>query len=531
MAKQVTISRRIEIRINTNNKDEKDEHYKTLRAWRDVACNGANMAISAMYTTLKGENITYLEKKLDALRTRSFDFEDLEKKAQKQLSKDEDKGIYELIKQEKKDLFITSELAFYYRMLAVYYKDAGIPTVIISCISSQVMKDFTSDKSDYLRNNQSLRTYKKKMPIPFTSASIRNIRRSADNTPKEGSGKVYKDFCFTLFGIPLRTHFGKDRSNNYYLLNEAFSMHFLPDAIFDSQKRISDKLLESRAAGNGELTNVYTLGDITFSAEYENRDDETVQKKNAKDIVYLDVNEKEEHRYIITATLSRLDEKNQPIISEHKFLMVPCKIDKKDAYKITSNYKLGDSKIQLMEKQEEDNFGKKYERTKIFLLASLTFDKEPWKLDEDSICYCELDPEIPIKVRIGNKQYNIGNKEEFQYRRLGIQGAYSRIQKNLTFNNGGRGRMKKYEPLETYKNYEKDFVADKVHNYALRVIKYCLEYNCKYIYLCAPKKPVGNDTEEEKFLIRNWSYGQAQSKIEYKAARYNIEVVTYSEIE
>jgi hypothetical protein len=518
--KQVTISRKIEIRINTTNKDEKDEYYRTLRAWRDVACNGANMAISAMYTTLKGENITYLEKKLESIRGRSFDFEDLEKKAQRALSKDEDQPIYELIKQEKKDLFITSELAFYYRMLALYYKDAGIPTAIISCISSQVMKDFTSDKSDYLRNNQSLRTYKKKMPIPFTSASIRHIHRSIENNPKNGEEKkVYKDFCFTLFGIPLRTHFGRDKSNNYHLLNEAFSMHFLPDAIKDAQKRLSDRLLESRAAGNGERTNLYMLGDIIFSAEYENREDDTEKVNKEGEI--------EEHRYVITATVSCLDANKQPVTTEHKFLMIPCKIDKKDAYKIASNYKLGDSKIQLMEKQEEDSFGKKYERTKIFLLASLTFDKEPWKLDEDSICYCELDPEIPIKGRVGNKKFQIGNKEEFQYRRTGIQGAYRKHQINLAYNNGGRGRAKKLQALDKYKTYEKDVVSDKIHNYTNRLIKICLDNNCKYIYLCAPKKPVGQDTEEEKYLIRNWSYGQVQMKIESKASRYNIEVVTY----
>lgn len=514
MPKQVTIARKIEIRFNTNDKKERDQYYNTLRAWRDVACHGANMTISVLYGNLKGENLAYLNKKLEALRNRPFDYEDLEKKAQKEIRDEEDKTIYELIKQEKKELFITSEMAFYYRMLAIYYQDAGIPSVIMGCISNQVSKDFASDKSDYLRNNQSLRTYKKDMPIPFTAASIRNIRRSTNGD------KEYKDFCFMLFGLPFRTHFGKDLSNNYYLLSEAFSSSFLPNEIKDAQKRISDLLLESRAAGKGQETNVYTLGNITLSAEYENRENETPAKKDA---------EIEEHRYIITATLSRLDANKQPLVSEHKFIMQPCKIDKKDAYKIVSNYKLGDSKIQISVRRKEDNFGVKSESTKLFLHASLTFDKEPWKLDESVICYCELDPDIPIKIRIGNKNFEIGNKVEFQYRRLGIQGAYSRIKSNMKFNNGGKGYKKKTKALEQYRQYEKDAIADKVHNYSIKVIQYCLKYNCKYIYLCIPKKPKGSDTDEEKFLIRNWSYGQIQDKIEYKANRYNIEVCEYSE--
>lgn len=516
MPKQVTIARKIEIRINTTDKKEKNEHYKTLKAWREVACNGANMAISAMYSTLKGENITYLTKKLEAIRNRPFDYEDLEKKIQKQIRDDEDKPIYELIKAEKKELFVTSELAFYYRLLALYYQDAGIPSAVIGCISNQVSKDFSADKSDYLRNNQSIRTYKKNMPIPFTAASVRNIRRS---TSEEGD-REYKDFVFMLFGIPFRTHFGKDKSNNFYLLSEAFSSHFLPHEIKEAQMRLSNKLLESRAAGKGELPNVYELGNITCSAEYENREDEIKQDRKPNEI--------EEHRYIITATLSRLDANKQPVITEHKFIMQPCKIDKKDAYKIVSNYKLGDSKIQMKDTQFEDNFGVKTERTKLFLFASLTFDKEPWKLDESMICYCELDPEIPIKVRIGSKNFSIGNKEEFQYRRLGIQGAYTRIKKNMTFNKGGRGRKQKLQALNQYREYEKDVISSKVHKYTARVIKYCLAFNCKYIYLCIPKKPKGQDTEEDKFLIRNWSYGQIQDKLQYKADAKNILVCEYT---
>jgi hypothetical protein len=514
MPKKVTVTRKIELRFNITDAKEKNAAYETIKAWRDVACNGANMAISAMYSNLKGESVTYLHHKLAAIRDREFEFEDLEKKIQREKSKEEDKGIYEIIKKEKKDFFITTESAYYYRMLAVYYKDSGIPSVILGCISQQIAKDFSADKSDYLRHNQSLRTYKKNMPIPFTSQSIRQVRRSQND-----KGEQYKDFTFTLFGLPLRTNFGRDRSNNYFLLNEAFSKHFLPDVIKDAQKQLSDWLLDVRATGITEQA-IFNRGDLMCAASYESLEDDT-------DTEPKDDTQQEEHRFRIKATLSKLGTDNQPVVTEHNFLKQPCQIDKKPAYKIESNYKLCDSKIQVLKVQSDKDGGGKVERTKLILLASLSFDKEPWKLDPDKICYCELDPEIPIKLKIGNRQINIGNKEEFQYRRTGIQGAYRKHQVNLKFNNGGHGRQKKMSALDKYKNYEKDVIKDKIHLYTAEVVKKCKENNCKYIYLHIPKKPTDNVTDEEKFLIRNWSYGQIQSILEHKAERFNIEVIEY----
>ncbi len=493
--------------------------YKKLKAWRDVACNGANMAISAMYTTLKGENISFLEKKLGAIRNRSFDFEDLEKKIQSQLSKDENKEIYTEINQEKKEFHQTSEVNFYYRMLAIYYQDQGIPTAILSCIANQVNSDFIANKSDYLKHMQSLRTYKHKMPIPFTAQSIRAIRHFTI----EGQGdKQFKDFCFTLFGVPFRTRFGRDRSNNYFLLKEAFSSEFLPSSIKEKQRKFSDLILEQRVAGrlrqqdagDPERPVVFPLGAITLSLTWKTLSDDP---KKA-------IDDGKDHYYDALATVSEVQSDNTTRVSEHTFRMVPCKIDKVDAYKITSKYKLCDSKIQVAEERHKESFGKKYEGTKLYLLASLSFEKEPWYLDPEKTAYCELDPDTPIKVTIGANTIHIGSRNEFKFRRMGIQGAFRETQRALQHTKGGRGRKRKLQGLDRFHQYEKDVVKLKIHEYSSKLIEICKENNCKTIYLRMPKVPEEVQTDEQKLLIRNWSYAMMDTRIFDKASRWDIDV-------
>jgi hypothetical protein len=513
MSKLLTITRKVELRFNTPHREEINQHYRTLKGWRDIACNGANMIISLLYTGLKAESFTYLDKKVQGLRNTAT-WEELDYKEQKKLSKEEDQEIYKVINAEKQELFnYKTETTYYYERLTQYYNDLKPPSVILSCLANMVVGDFNTNKKDYLRHDQSLRTYKKNMPIPFTAQSIRNVRKSV-NVEKD---KEYKDFCFTLFGLPLRTNLGRDRSNNYFLLNEAFSEWFLPDGIWNIESQISELILKSRADDTDQNTNVHHLGAVVISISYK--------KQTDKEAITPEQRLAEPHRYIIHAELNG---------SPYNFSMKPMRPSKKadeteksvKGYKIVSNYKLGDSKIQLVKDEQYDKeSGEKKERTKIFLLASLQFEEQPWELDEKKIAYCELDPLVPLKVTIGTKTFTIGSKEEFMYRRLGIMGAYRNKQKQLKFEGGGRGRKHKLEALEIYTKYEKDVVSNKIHKYSAELIKICLENQCKYIYLRKPKVPDSVKTDDEKLLIRTWSYGQLDQAIEYKALKKRIELV------
>lgn len=501
MAKMLTITRKIELRINTTNSDDKNEFYNQLRKWRMIACKSANMAISAMYGNLKGEDITYLQHKIAAIEKRDDGFNELDGKEMKAISKAEDKEIYPVIAAEKKELYGTSEVNNYYQLLSKYYK-GHIPSVIMSCINNQVFADFSTDKKDYLDHNQSLRTYKKNMPIPFTSASFCNVRTHVE-TYKD---KEYKNFAFQLFGMPLRTHFGRDKSGNHKLISEAFSDWFLPKVILDSEEKISQLIIDSREAGIDKELQVHYLGDITLAVEYTRIDDER-------------------HRYKITATIGG---------NKHEFFMNPMK-PKKDktkkddpgvipGYKITPNYKFCDSKIILTEEQTTNEAGKKVERTKIFLLASLQFEEKPWDLDKSKVAYCELDPEVPIKVTIGKEVYSIGTKEDFQYRRMGIQGAFRSTQRAMKYTKGGKGRKRKMQGLDRFNKYEKNVVKLKIHEYTKELMDLCVKYQVGTIYL-RNQAQKEEKAKEVEMLLRNWSYYETKTKILYKSTRYNIDLL------
>lgn len=498
MAKQITITRKIELRINSTNKEDINEAYSTLRKWRMISCKAANMVISAMYGNLKGEDIAYLTHKIAALERRPDDFELLSNAEMKALSKAEDKEIYPLIAAEKKGLFGTSEVNSYYQLLSKCYKGV-VPTVILSCINNQVFADFNTDRKAYLDHDQSLRTYKKNMPIPFTSASFRAVHRISEVY----KGNTYNNFAFTLFGLPLRTNFGRDLSGNHKLISEAFSDWFLPSNIWDNEANISEMIVDSREAGIDKEPQVHYLGPTTLAIEYVRIDNER-------------------HRYKITATGDE----------QHEFFMSPMKPVKKDkedpgvipGYKITPNYKFCDSKIILTEEQHTNDAGKKVERTKIFLLASLQFEERPRELDKQKVAYCDLDPEVPIKVTIGDKVFDIGTKDDFQFRRMGIQGAFKETQKALRYVKGGKGRKRKMQGLDRFSKYEKDVVKLKIHTYTKILMNLCLEYKCGVIYL-RNQKQKEEAAKADEMVLRNWSYWETKSKILYKATRYNIDLL------
>lgn len=515
MSKLITITRKIELRVNTDDKIEKNSHYEKLKAWRNIAVEIANMFISILYVGLKGENITYLEKKLDAIRNRPVGFDDMPYKEQSALSKEEDKPIYSAIEADKKEAFALKEAAYYYKLLSDKYKGT-IKTAILSAVTTQVTKDFRNDKKKYLLFTQSLRTYKHNSPMPITADSIRKVRRSINND----TNKEYRDFNFDLFGIPLRTHFGKDLSGNYSLMNRAFSAWFLPDWIWDSEAILSGNILHMRNFHPGKDTVVYYLENAAASITYH----ELPEKDGDGDYK----NHEKKHYYKINI------EHNEKQYDFKMRAMKPKKVEGTDTkeilgYKIASDIKLCDSEIQLTRELYINEFGKKIERTKIFLHAVLQFEEKSKILDDNMAAYVELDPEVPLKVTIGTKVITIGSKEELQYRSLGIQFKFRETQRTLKFTNGGHGRRQKMKALKQFKSYEKDVIKSKIHLYSSELIKICLKYSVKHIFLRIPKEPKDNKTEEEKFLIRNWRYGQMQTSIEYKAGREEMEVSTVQE--
>lgn len=161
---------------------------------------------------------------------------------------------------------------------------------------------------------------------------------------------------------------------------------------------------------------------------------------------------------------------------------------------------------------------------KIFLLAALELPKKVQKLKDHVIAEVSLSIEHPITVQIGKQQFQIGNKEEFLYRRLAIQAARHRFLKAATFNRGGRGRKKKLKSIEKFSEAEKRHVDSRLHLYSRRLIDFCIKSQAGTLLLVnqSSKEEVA---KEEEFLLRNWSYFGLIEKIKYKAEMAGINVI------
>lgn len=123
----------------------------------------------------------------------------------------------------------------------------------------------------------------------------------------------------------------------------------------------------------------------------------------------------------------------------------------------------------------------------------------------------------------------IGNKEEFLYRRIQIQRAVRRCQKNNRYATGGKGRERKCQAIERWHKIEHNYVETKMHTYAKLLVQQAKAQKCKTIVLCDQEQQELDAKAAHKakkpFLLRNWSYYGLKSKIEYKAALYGIDVV------
>lgn len=158
---------------------------------------------------------------------------------------------------------------------------------------------------------------------------------------------------------------------------------------------------------------------------------------------------------------------------------------------------------------------------KIYLLATLETEKQHHILDTSLIAEVSLSLEYPLVVKIGREEYQIGNKEEFLYRRLAIQAARRRLQIAASWNKGGKGRRKKLKSLETYSEKEKNYIESRLHLYSRRLIDHCIRAGAGAILLVnqSQKEEVAR---EDPVLLRNWSYYGLKSKIAYKAGLANI---------
>ncbi len=120
------------------------------------------------------------------------------------------------------------------------------------------------------------------------------------------------------------------------------------------------------------------------------------------------------------------------------------------------------------------------------------------------------------------KRESIGTYDDFVRKRMQIQAQRKSLQGALKTTKGGHGRGKKLRHLERLETHEREFVKNYNHIVSRKVVEFALKNHAKYINL----ENLSGFGEEEghEFVLRNWSYFELQTMIQYKAAKEGIVV-------
>ena len=188
----------------------------------------------------------------------------------------------------------------------------------------------------------------------------------------------------------------------------------------------------------------------------------------------------------------------------------------------------------------EKKFDKKKDKkvTKMFLYLCIDIPKKDVKLDPKKFIFAYLGINHPIQCLINaqcddisSKEarfIDIGNAEEFLYRRTQIQAALHRCQQNCTYNKGGKGRKRKLQAIERFEEKEKHYVDTKLHLYSRMLVNLAVAHGCGTIYL-VHQKPREDEVKKDNqkgnpLLLRNWSYYGLKTKIDYKCKMVGIKM-------
>ena len=117
------------------------------------------------------------------------------------------------------------------------------------------------------------------------------------------------------------------------------------------------------------------------------------------------------------------------------------------------------------------------------------------------------------------KREHIGSIDDFLRIREQMQDRRRKLQHDLKFIKGGKGRNKKMQALDRLRDKEKNFATTYNHMISKNVVEFAKKNQCEYINMEKLTKDGFNNA-----ILRNWSYYQLQQYIEYEAEREGIKV-------
>lgn len=199
---------------------------------------------------------------------------------------------------------------------------------------------------------------------------------------------------------------------------------------------------------------------------------------------------------------------------------------------ISGEYKICSSSLQIDDA-----------RNKMFLLLCVNMPQKEMKQVKGKKLFAFLGIMNPIQYAVnirakqdydsGMRLFNIGTKDEYDYRRRQIQEAVKRCQINNRYSVGGKGRKRKCQAIEKFQDKESNYIDTKLHTYSRMLVDAAVKHNCDEIVLMnqthredetKADNAKDNKTDHEEFVLRNWSYYSLKTKIEYKAKQYGIKL-------
>lgn len=183
------------------------------------------------------------------------------------------------------------------------------------------------------------------------------------------------------------------------------------------------------------------------------------------------------------------------------------------------------------EKDFGDPIKIKKDEKKLYLLVTVKDNKQEVILDDNTFVGVDLGIKVPAycAINTSSARLSIGSIETFLRVRTNLSSQRKRLQRELRYAKGGKGRKKKLQALDRLRDKESNFRKTKNHEYSSAVVKFAVENRASIIKL-EMLEGYGKDNEgivenKGQFLLRYWSYYDLQTKITYKAKKYGIKVV------
>jgi len=199
MAKNI-ITRKIQLFIDSDKKEFKD-NYAKLRKWNEIIFRAANHTATHQYFQENISEFFYLHD----------DFKIT---------------LKDRIKAEE-GILTTSRPNTTYQVNSKKFKGEA-PMASVSAINNLVTANISKERKEYFSGKRALRTYRRDIPMPLPTILMRNWSLSEDS----------ENYKFEVWGIPFRTHFGYDFSNNRLLMEEALKgIHSLCDSSIQLKKK------------------------------------------------------------------------------------------------------------------------------------------------------------------------------------------------------------------------------------------------------------------------------------------------------